>query len=150
MEAFEGQFLGIDAVPLPNSSETKFNRWDGHEEMVSDVSEFSQRYYDKVTEWQRKLENMKKNGRYAVIWGAGSKGVTFLNTLEIQDQVKYIVDINPHKQGKYVAGTGQKIIPPEFLRENQPDTVIVMNPNYLEEIQHLLAEMKVTSKVIAV
>jgi SAM-dependent methyltransferase len=150
MDVFEGQFLCIDAIPLPDSSEIRVNRWDDHEEMASDVSLFSQRYYDKVTEWQRNLENMKKDGRYAVIWGAGSKGVTFLNTLKVQGKIRYVVDINPHKHGKHVPGTGQKIVPPEFLRENQPDTVIVMNPIYIEEIQHLLAEMEVSSKVIAV
>jgi hypothetical protein len=73
-----------------------------------------------------------------------------LNTLKVQGKIKYVVDINPHKHGKHVPGTGQKIVPPEFLRENQPDTVIVMNPIYIEEIQHLLAEMEVSSKVIAV
>ena len=150
MDAFEGQFLGIDAIPLPNSSEARFNRWDGHEEMASGVAAFSRRYDNKVTEWQRKLENMKEDGRFAVIWGAGSKGVTFLNILKSQGNIKYVVDINPHKHGKHVPGTGQKIVPPEFLRENQPDTVIAMNPIYLEEIQHFLAQMKVSSKVVAV
>jgi hypothetical protein len=150
MEAFEGQFLGIDAIPLPESSGISSNQWDGHKEMASDVAAFSRRYDNKTTEWQRKLEEMKTDGEFAVIWGAGSKGVTFLNILRSQGNIKYVVDINPHKQGKYVAGTGQKILPPEFLRKNQPETVIVMNPIYLEEIQRILTQMKVPSKVIAV
>ena len=53
-------------------------------------------------------------------------------------QVEYIVDINPHKQGRFVAGSGQQIVGPEFLKEYQPDIVLVMNPIYQNEIQDAL------------
>ncbi len=45
------------------------------------------------------------------------------------------MDLNPNKQGNYIAGTGQKFVSPEFLSEFNPDSVIVMNPIYAKEIQ---------------
>ena len=48
------------------------------------------------------------------------------------------MDINPRKQGMYVAGTGQQIVPPEFLKYYQPDVVIVMNPIYESEIRQII------------
>ena len=85
--------------------------------------------------WQRRLEQIQQAGQQCVIWGAGSKGVTFLNTLETQDQILYAVDINPRKQGMYLAGTGQRVVPPEFLRAYEPDVVIIVNPIYEDEIR---------------
>ena len=68
------------------------------------------------------------------MWGAGSKGVTFLNMIDSRYQIEYVIDINPRKHGKYIPGTGQKIVSPEFLREYIPDIVIVMNLIYENEI----------------
>jgi hypothetical protein len=48
--------------------------------------------------------------------------------------VQYVVDINRYRQDKFMPGTGQRIVAPEFLREVQPDHVIAMNPIYREEI----------------
>jgi hypothetical protein len=74
--------------------------------------------------------------------------VTFLNTLRPEKGVEHMVDINPRKQGMYVAGTGQKIVGPEFLRSYQPDTVIIMNPIYREEIQGQLEGMGVKAEIL--
>ena len=65
-----------------------------------------------------------------------------------QQQIEYVVDINPHKQGKYIAGTGQKIIAPELLTDYQPDLVIIMNPIYKHEIQKMLEELKLYPELI--
>jgi hypothetical protein len=54
--------------------------------------------------------------------------------LNIREEIPYVVDINPNKWGMYVAGSGQKIVPPEFLTEFRPDTVIIVNPIYKDEI----------------
>ncbi len=67
-----------------------------------------------------------------------------MNALETQDQIRYVVDINPRKQGMYLAGTGQQVVPPEFLRDDQPDVVIVMNPIYEDEIRQLTEDLGLT------
>lgn len=76
--------------------------------------------------------------RPVILWGGASKGVTFLNVLDKKaEYVQYIVDINPHKHGKFIAGTGHQILPPEALRQFKQDDVllIITNENYAEEIQ---------------
>ena len=54
-------------------------------------------------------------GRLA-LWGAAAKGVTFANLVD-PDRAYFecLVDINPAKQGGYVAGTGHPIIAPAEL-----------------------------------
>ena len=61
--------------------------------------------------------------------------MAFLTTLGIEEEIQYAVDINPHRHGTFLAGTGQAIVAPQFLQEYQPDTVIIMNPIYHAEIK---------------
>ncbi len=82
------------------------------------------------------------------LWRSGSKSVAFLTTLNIHNEIRYVIDINPYKHGTYVAGTGQKIVAPDFLKEYKPDTVIVMNPIYHEEIRQDLNSMGLTPELI--
>jgi hypothetical protein len=84
---------------------------------------------------------MKRDGRRVVLWGGGSKAVAFLTTLGVQDEIEYAVDINPYKHGTFLAGGGQKIVAPCFLQEYKPDTIVIMNPIYRDEIQLTLAAM---------
>jgi len=91
---------------------------------------------------------MEGRGQLAVVWGAGSKGVSFLNALK-DLQIEYVVDINPRKQGMYIPGTGQQIVRPEFLRDYQPDVIVVMNPVYRREIRKLTKKLGLTAKLIS-
>jgi SAM-dependent methyltransferase len=72
------------------------------------------------------------------IWGAGAKGITFLNRLNI-DRYKchYVIDINSNKQNKFVPLTGQQIVSPEILKKEKIKKIIVMNPVYEKEIKIL-------------
>ena len=83
-----------------------------------------------------------------VVWGAGSKGITFLNMMTDGEGIDYIIDQNPAKIGKFVAGSGQQIQSPDFLAEYRPDMVIVMNPLYRDEIAQRLSGMGLTPEVV--
>ena len=73
--------------------------------------------------------------------------MAFLTTLGIDEEIEFAVDINPFKHGKYMPGTGQRIVPPEFLKEYRPDVVVVMNPIYKREVQDMLDQMNVVADV---
>ena len=88
-------------------------------------------------------------GKKIVLWGSGSKGVSFLTTLSVPEEIEYVVDINPYRQGHYMSGTGHKIVGPEFLKEYQPDVVVVMNGIYCEEIGKNLQEMGLHPQMVA-
>ena len=67
--------------------------------------------------------------------------------LDPEGRIEYAVDVSPNKRGKFVAGTGQEIVSPEFLRDYDPDLVLVMNPVYEREIASQLVEIGVEAQV---
>jgi FlaA1/EpsC-like NDP-sugar epimerase len=113
------------------------------------IRRFHNAYQDKVDAWRHTLLRLKKQKNRVVLWGAGSKGVTFLNVLDISHkQIEYVVDLNPHKHGQFVAGTGQQVVAPDLLREYRPQTVIVMNPIYHAEIQQMIKDFGINAEII--
>jgi len=145
-EEFEGQFLGIHAQPNTHGAQClTYKQMSEVNRIANDIASFAVNYQRKVETFRHRLELLKRRGQHAVVWGTGSKGVTFLNTFK-SSQVEYAVDINPRKQGMYVAGTGQQIVPPKFLRDYQPDIIIVMNPIYRREIQQLTKKLGLATK----
>ena len=147
---YDGQYLMIEAKPGDGKGGVSFDQEDDLDDVAQDVTRFSQNYLRKLDSWRRELRNLKKAGRRTVVWGAGSKGVSFLTALDIHDEIEYAVDINPHKHGTYMAGTGQEIVAPEFLKEYRPDVVIVMNSIYCSEIQQALDRMGCTAELRSV
>lgn len=148
-EAYDGQFLCLEALPQGNGASVgqPDKALDG---LASEAAMFAERYRRKVKAWTRRLARPARAGQRVVVWGGGSKGVTFLNTLKIREQVEYVVDVNPRKQGMYVAGTGQQIVPPEFLSHYPPEVVLVMNALYQNEIQQMLEHLGLTPKLVCV
>jgi len=76
-------------------------------------------------------------GRRNAIWGGASKGVIFACALQRAGLTPdAVIDINPAKQGRFLAGTGLKVAAPdEALAQLSPgDNIFVMNSNYLDEI----------------
>jgi threonine dehydrogenase-like Zn-dependent dehydrogenase len=96
------------------------------------------------------LKEFGEADKKVVIWGSGSKGVAFLTALGAAAQIDYVVDINPHRQGKFMAGTGQEIVAPEFLESYRPDVAIAMNPIYKQEIQKDLNRMSLETRILTV
>ena len=87
---------------------------------------------------------MASDGTKAIPWGAGEHGIGFLSIMNIQEQMPHIVDINPTRVGKYVPGTGQEVVAPEFLIDYNPDVVIITNSTYTQEIKDHVKELGVT------
>jgi len=119
------------------------------EDLAEDVACFSLDVRKKILVWRRYLNRLSSQGRRVVLWGAGSKAVAFLTTLKIFREVQYAVDINPFKQGTFIAGTGQQVIGPDFLRSYKPDVVIAMNPLYLKEIRKDLDRTGLSPRLLA-
>lgn len=147
---YDDQYLMIEARPGNRRSRPGLVQEDNLEDLARDVAYFAENCRCKLETWQRDLQEIRQSGRRTVIWGAGSKGVAFLTTLKIQDEIEYAVDINPYKHRTYMAGTGQQIVAPGFLREYRPDVVIVMNPIYCNEIRRNLNRIEVTAELMPV
>jgi SAM-dependent methyltransferase len=69
------------------------------------------------------------------VWGAGAKGSTFCNLVDPAGEfIAGVVDVNPAKQNAAIAGSAHPIIAPEAVPARSAATVLVLNPNYYEEI----------------
>ena len=145
-EVYDGQFLTLDARPAAGGPPP--SRAGDLPQVAKDVAAFAAAYTHKVAEWRQRLADLRATGRSAVVWGSGSKGVTFLNIVGGEGVVEYIVDINPRKQGRFVVGTGQTIVGPAFLKQLQPSAVVVMNAIYLDEIRATLAALGLAPEVL--
>jgi SAM-dependent methyltransferase len=68
-------------------------------------------------------------------YGAAAKGVVLANVCELDAElVRFVVDRNPHKQGKLLPGVGIPILPPVALRAKQPDYCLLFAWNLADEI----------------
>lgn len=145
-ENYGGQFLSVEASTHNNAAE-RHSASINVKEVHNLVEKFSDHFHQKIHAWQQSLENLKKQGKQAVVWGGGAKGVSFLNFLNTANTIHHVVDINPRKTGKYIAGTGQKYILPKDLKRLKTEVVIVMNPIYKKEIEHTLNELNLAPEI---
>jgi len=150
---YDGQYLMITAEMITaeiseHKTPTALHQQGEIAQLAAYVDSFSDRMNEKIEKWQHVIDPYSQNGQRIVIWGSGSKAVSFLS-LNITDEIEYIVDINPYRQGTYMAGTGHEIVGPEFLLEYQPDLVIIMNRVYAEEIGEMLNQMELSPKLMA-
>jgi SAM-dependent methyltransferase len=132
---YDGQYLLIEGRPTSGNHGLPLKEEETVEALSKAVAQFQNNYEETVRHWKRKIESIRERGQRGVIWGSSSKCVAFLNTIGIRDEIEFIVDINPHRQGKYLPGSGKLIVAPNFLKEYRPDVVIAMNPIYLDEIR---------------
>ena len=119
------------------------------EHLKTMVQSFASRVPERIAEWRHRLGGYREKGLKTVVWGAGSKGVTFLSTLNVPGAVEYVVDINPHMRSHYIAKTGLEIVTPSILVDYRPDVVIVMNRVYRPEIIAQLAGLGLSPEVIS-
>jgi hypothetical protein len=148
---FDDQYLLIEArpstvpgvgSPLPEENDLAA--------VLGAAKLFEAGFERQMAEWQRLVSEVADGGGRVVVWGGGSKGVAFLVALGLDEAVPYVVDVNPYKQGNFLAATGQQVVAPEFLRDFKPDLVIAMNSIYRDEIQGQLDELGVSAKLMTV
>ena len=101
---------------------------------------------ESIQAWREFLVRAHSFGKVG-IWGSGSKCVSFLRTLRAVDCVDMIVDINPHRRGRFAPGIPMSINTPDTCKEIDPDLIVVMNTVYEEEIRRELAEMGFSPRI---
>jgi Methyltransferase domain/C-methyltransferase C-terminal domain len=146
---YDGQYIIVEARPGAGDGEA-FALEDSPEDVARAADEFRTQMAAERSRWKQTLTEGRAAGRRAVVWGAGSKGTAFLTGLGVTDEIEYVVDINPHKQGTFMAGTGQEIVGPRFLADYRPDLVVIMNPVYRDEIAAELAGLGLHPDLAAV
>jgi hypothetical protein len=150
---YDGQYLTIEARPAAGGAAAAgLAAGPAGSEAPEDLSEAVAEYERTATagaaDWAARIRATAQSGGRTVLWGSGSKAVAFLSAVQLDRDVEYLVDINPHRRGKFVPGTGKEIVGPEFLAEYQPDLVIAMNPIYRAEIAHDLERLGCRNAVL--
>ena len=141
---YENQFLSVGARPGRKADAPV---GEGLKAMAEEVRRFGATCPRRVTAWRERLQTMKVRGRRVALWGAGARGVSFLNMVGVMEEVGEVVDINPRKHGAYLPGTGHRVSPPQALKDFGPDLVIIMNPLYKPEIGSSLRAMGLSPEV---
>lgn len=125
---FGEQYLWLESRPSATKSEIA-----APGDIVEECRQFAVHERELVRSWIERAEELGKDGGVAV-WGAGAKGVTFVNLVDPdRKRIDCVVDLNPRKHGHFVAGTGHPIVSHTELRERGVRHVIQMNPNYEHE-----------------
>ena len=89
------------------------------------------------------LIQQKRANKKVAAYGAAAKGNTLLNYCGIKnDLIDFVVDANPHKQNKFLPASHIPVKDEQYLKEQQPDYVIILPWNLREEITNQLAYIK--------
>lgn len=139
-ETFGGQYLCLEALPAQSGDCAV-------EDSNPTPPSFGRAIQEMVRRWRERLQEWKASGKRIALWGAGSKGVTFLNMLDSAG-VECVVDVNPRKHGKFVAGAGHEIKSPQVLGGQPCDVVLIANELYRSEIVKTLHELKAPAEVL--
>jgi SAM-dependent methyltransferase len=101
---------------------------------------FADRVRREKREIVRFFIEQKEAGVSIAGYGAPAKGNTLLNYCGIgRDFIDYTVDLNPHKQGRFLPGTRIPILDPDEIRRTQPDLVFILPWNIRDEVMEQLA-----------
>jgi SAM-dependent methyltransferase len=142
--SFEGQYAWIEATPVA-AAEAVAAPAEEAAALRPLVDAFERVVRERRALWADELEHT--NGGAVAVWGAGAKGTTFLNLVRGSERVASVVDLNPRKHGKFVPGTGHRIVAPDALAGADWDRVIAMNAVYTDEIRASLRELGVQAEV---
>ncbi len=81
------------------------------------------------------IAEIRAAGGTIAAYGAAAKGATMLNTTGIgHDDLLFVADRNPHKQGKLMPGCRVPVVPVERIIEERPDYVLLLAWNFADEI----------------
>ena len=146
---YDEQYLLIEAqLSSPNASGQSLSTTPN--EIGELVSAFPKRVNACIEAWRGFLQGCAERGEKVALWGGGSKAVAYLTTVRPGSLVDLVIDINPLKQGTYLAGTGHRCVTPDNIKEEAVDWIVVMNPIYLGEVRKTVEEMGCSAQILPV
>jgi SAM-dependent methyltransferase len=145
---YDDQYLLIVGRPASRPTTPKLPQEDDLAGIAADVATFKANIAARIRHFRQLVRERRARGQRVAIWGSGSKCVSFLSTVGVAGDIAAVLDINPYRQGKYLAGSGMVVSAPESLRENPVEAILVMNPIYTAEIAAQLDELKVKAELI--
>jgi SAM-dependent methyltransferase len=89
------------------------------------------------------LRDAKERGMRVAAYGAAAKGNTLLNFAGCgPEQIAYVVDRNPSKQGKFMPGSRIPIVQDDVMMRDRPDYVVILPWNLKSELMAQLEPIR--------
>jgi SAM-dependent methyltransferase len=96
--------------------------------------------------WRARLAELP---RRVALWGAGAKGVTFATETDpAATRIACLIDLNAKKQGLFTPRSAHPVVAPAAAREFNIETIVVMNPNYYDEIAFAAAAAGLRARLL--
>ena len=87
------------------------------------------------------LIDARRDGLRVAAYGAAAKGNTLMNFAGVRpDLVRYVVDRNPAKSGRFMPGSRIPIVGEERLRQDPPDIILILPWNLRDEVEAQLVD----------
>jgi SAM-dependent methyltransferase len=147
-EGFGGQFLCADVRPA--TTDTAADTVAATNSLRELIAKSARDMNAKLDAWRQWAADLKSQQRRAAVWGAGSKGVMFLNLLadRAPDAIACAVDQNPNKHGQFISGSAQQVVSPNDLVSKPVDEVVLMNEIYLQEVTERMRSLGVNANLL--
>ena len=146
VRSFESQYLALEVtVNQPTPDKTPYAGM-GLQRERQILTRFRDDHPDFVRQWRDRLGEF--GYERCALWGAGAKGLEFLNAVDPDRRLGAVVDLNPNKTGQYLPVNGRRVDSPDVLTSLDITTVIVTNPAYQREVEADLARLDVDAQVL--
>jgi SAM-dependent methyltransferase len=110
---------------------------------LSGYQTFAGRVDRLLAELRRFVRDATSKGGRIAAYGAAAKGNTLLNAAGFTTaDIGYVVDRNPHKQGRFMPGSRLPILDPDHVRRDRPDFLLLLAWNLRDEIVGQMAHVR--------
>lgn len=97
---------------------------------------FSKAAWARMMNLERRVSDLNTAGQKVVGYGASAKSTVWIGACGFtKNEIAFIVDNTPQKQGKFSPGTDIPILPESALTKERADIAILFSWNYAKEIE---------------
>lgn len=134
-----GGTIRMFVEPTKNYSKTILDYMEKEKQLGVEQEAFYKPFTQKVDQLKKDLiqllNDLKKQGKSVIGYGAAAKANTFMSYIGIdKSHLDYIADLSKYKQGLYFSGNHLPIVHPERVVKDQPDYVLILAWNFANEI----------------
>ena len=106
----------------------------------TDINVLAQNQTELTEELRQFVKEKKSSGKKTAVWGASHQGFTILSTTGIGDDMEYIIDSAPFKQGLFSPASHLRIVAPDHFFSEPVEVILVIAPGYSEEISRIIRD----------